>query len=276
MRVSIFFRRFGPLVFWHIHRYEASSPQGRRAGTFLADGWCGALVNLIGDLDYLSGTLGQPRWSRASNSCALCLCDKDGPFTWRNFQENAGWINRVWTPQAWRNWEGRSRCRLFEIHGLTACNVSCDWLHAKYLGSDLVAFGSILWLWAFVLGPGNETENMKIFDTFLKEFYREHRTSSRFTSFLSTRMFCNKKGIKLKGKGAQVKALGLPLLQFWQQKHNPNVALQCQILVYLKLNVQLETTLDNHKDDLFLGPSAAIWDCGAQKYYITACILFQD
>ena len=51
MRVSIFFRRFGPLVFWHIHRYEASSPQGRRAGTFLADGWCGALVNLIGDLD---------------------------------------------------------------------------------------------------------------------------------------------------------------------------------------------------------------------------------
>ena len=63
-----------------------------------------------------------------------------------------------------KNWEGRSRCRLFEIHGLTACNVSGDWLHAKYLGSDLVAFGSILWLRAFVLGPGNETENMKIFD----------------------------------------------------------------------------------------------------------------
>ena len=84
----------------------------------------------------------------------------------------------MWAPEAWRNWEGRSRCRLFEIHGLTACNVSGDWLHAKYLGSDLVAFGSILWLWAFVLGPGNETENMKIFDTFLKGFYRQHRTSS--------------------------------------------------------------------------------------------------
>ena len=246
------------MVFWHIHRYEAGSSQGRRAGTFLADGWCGALVNIIGDLDYFSGTLGLPRWSRASNSCALCLCEKDGPFTWKNSQENAGWINKVWTPEAWRNWEGRSRCRLFEVHGLTACNVSCDWLHAKYLGSDLVAFGSILWLWAFVLGPGNEAENMKIFDAFLKEFYRLHGTSSRFTSFLSTRMFCNKKGIKLKGKGAQVKALGLPLLQFWQEKHNPNVALQCQILVYPKLNVQLETTLDYHKDDLFLGPSAAI------------------
>ena len=178
----------------------------------------------------MANTLLLPRWSKANNCCALCLCTKRGECTWKNFQsENAPWTSKIWTPAAWSAWPERRKCRLFEIKGLTAANVACDWMHAKYLGTDLVAFGSVLYLWVFQIGLGSQMDNLRAFDDFLKGFYRENRTASRFAAILSTRMFLNKKGVKLKGKAAQVKCLGLPLLMFWQQVCNQEIEIHRQI-----------------------------------------------
>jgi len=126
-------------------------------------------------------------------------------------------------------------------------------MHSKYLGSDLSAFGGALYLWTFHVGPGTEQENLRTFDTFLKNFYRTNKTTSRYSSMLSSRMFLNKKGVKLKGKAAQVKALGLPLLLFWEQNYNTEIEIRKKILLYLKLNVKCEKILECHKGDMFLG-----------------------
>ena len=104
----------------------------------------------------------------------------------------------------------------------------------------------------------SEQENLRAFDNFLKDFYRSNKTTSRYSSMLSSRMFLNKKGVKLKGKAAQVKALGLPLLLFWEQFSNPEIEIHQQILVYLKLNVKCEKILECHKGDMFLG-HLAFW-----------------
>ena len=123
-------------------RYSPQSALGQKAGRQLAGGYKAVVVNILGDLDYLAGTLNLPRWSRAVDCCALCLCSKEGEKTWKNFNRSAPWVASIWSPSTWREWNHRSRCKIFDIHGLSAV----DWMHAKYLGSDLCAFGSVLYL----------------------------------------------------------------------------------------------------------------------------------
>ena len=84
-------------------------------------------------------------------------------------------------------------------------NVSCDWTHAKYLGSDLCAFGAVLYLWTFHVGPGNEQDNLRTFDAFLKNFYRTQRPQAGIAQCclqecFRTRRVSNSRGKLLKSK----------------------------------------------------------------------------
>ena len=231
-------------------RFPSTSLAGRRANTWLANGYLGVLTGILGDLDYMTQTLKLPRWSRNENSCALCLCSSQGPFSWKVFKPDAPWVNRCWTPSTWSAWEGRSNCGLFEIRHLTAVNVQCDYMHAKYLGTDLVAFASVLYLAIFVAGTQSPAKNLADFQKHLKSYYREHNTASRFSAFNSCKYFMNKKGMKLKGKAAQVKAFGQPLLEFWQKVYNPSISIHKLVLVYLKLNVKCEELMDANRDEI--------------------------
>ena len=68
-------------------RYSPQSALGQKAGRQLAGGYKAVVVNILGDLDYLAGTLNLPRWSRAVDCCALCLCSKEGEKTWEKLQQ---------------------------------------------------------------------------------------------------------------------------------------------------------------------------------------------
>ena len=117
-------------------RYPRGSLHARRAGKPLAGKWVACITGLLGDLDYLSLFLRLPRWSSATSPCALCKCRKRGNTTWRNWQQNAGWIATCWKPTEWRLFTERSTSRIFDCSGLTAVLVATDWMHAKYLGAD--------------------------------------------------------------------------------------------------------------------------------------------
>ena len=238
-------------------RFPSSSLAGKRTNTWLANGYIGVLTGILGDLDYMCQTLQLPRWSRNINSCALCLCDAQGPYSWKVFKPDAPWVSKCWTPSTWSAWEGRSKCGLFEIRHLTAVNVQCDYMHAKYLGTDLVAFASVLWLAIFVAGSQSPAKNLADFQKHLKSYYQEHNTASRFSAFNSYKYFMNKKGMKLKGKAAQVKAFGQPLLEFWQKVYNPSVSIHKLVLVYMKLNVKCEELMDANRDEIHFSN----WTC---------------
>ena len=96
-------------------RFPSSSLAGKRANTWLANGYFGVLTGILGDLDYMCQTLELPRWSRNVNSCALCLCDAQGPFSWKVFKPDAPWVSRCWKPSTWSGWEGKSTCGLFKF-----------------------------------------------------------------------------------------------------------------------------------------------------------------
>ena len=234
-------------------RYKKNSLAGRRANTWLANGFRAVITGVLGDLDYLAGTLQLPRWSKAHNSCCLCLCSSSGENSWKIFKEDAPWIQKIWTPSTWEAWVDKSPCKLFaHTKHLTACSVQSDWMHAKYLGVDMVTFASILWLCMYVVGPDSPNENLQAFERHLKEFYKNNRVDSRYSHFNTFRFFQNQKGLKLKGKAAQIKEFGRPLLSFWEKLHNEELRVHKLILVYLKLNVKLENILDDNKKEIYL------------------------
>ena len=61
---------------------------------------------------------------------------------------------------------------------------------------------------------------------------------------------------KLRGKASEVRHLAKPLSALWAHFMNKNVETHRQIDLYLRLNIQFENILDDHKDDYAL-PLAA-------------------
>ena len=55
---------------------------------------------------------------------------------------------------------------------------------------------------------------------------------------------------KLRGKAAEVKYLCRPLWYVWQKYHNPKLQVHKQILLYLKVNVEVEEMLITHREDI--------------------------
>lgn len=168
-------------------------------------------MNIFQDLDYLASTLGLPRWSRAVDCCAkegenleklqqLCplVCFHLAPFFLQRVepQEQMQDLRHSWT-----------KCNERKLR-LDACKIFGKWplcLRCSALSMDL-SCGT--WQWA---GQPSHIWCLP------QELLQDSKTTSRYSSMLSSRMFLNKKGVKLKGKAAQVKALGLPLLLFWEK-----------------------------------------------------------
>ena len=240
-------------------RYHARSVEGRRALHHLADGYRGILWSVIGDLDYMAKTLLLPRSTLASGPCALCKCTGSGATTWMDFRPTATWRTLLWTAHDWRNWPGRSQSPLFQDEGFSPFLISLDWMHCKYLGHDQHTFGSILSLLVRHVMAGNPQENLKQVWNEIQKFYKENNTPVRFRYLNRLSMFERKSPQypKLRGKAAEVKHLAGALEHCWKKIYNPNLQVNRQIALYLKLNLELEDLLTVNRDELALPPDDA-------------------
>ena len=217
------------------------------------------LFSLIGDLDYFAGVLNLPHFGSATNPCPLCRATGSGPTTWANFREDAPWRATIWTPAAWRAWNGRSKSPLFRLPGTSCHTVSLDYLHTKYLGTDQWLYGSILYLLTHVILGGSPINNLKTVWAKIERFYKESRTpaSRRFRSLGKLSMFVRKTGYpKLRGKGYELKNFGRALLCAWEHFMKPHIIIHQQILLMLKMNVRMEDLLSKNKL-LWVLPAAA-------------------
>ena len=115
------------------HRYPPTSVEGRKAGTQLAQGWYGCLLQLAGDLDYYAKYLSTPRWSSHSKCCSQCRATFEGHLSWLDNRPNSGWQNALLTPASWRS-HFDSPCPLFQLPGLSALSITMDWMHCFFLG----------------------------------------------------------------------------------------------------------------------------------------------
>ena len=153
-------------------KFPSSSAAGKRAGTWLAEGYAGILWTLVGGLEYLTQYLKLPHYCSKSSPCAPCRCKGDySDASWRDCRPTAAWVGMQWSPEAWQD---RSSCDLFNLlPGLTAVATAYDFMHSKYLGTDMVFLAGCFWLLCYRMLEGSPLDNLKVCWEKLAQVYKE-------------------------------------------------------------------------------------------------------
>ena len=160
----------------------------------------------------------------------------------------------------WHAWGEKSKCSLLQLPGASCYTIAYDYMHVKYLGTDMYQFGSVLALLVRFVLPGSPDENLKTCWTWLKAFFKQHRTPNPYRYLNRLSVFLRNKGKfpKLRGKAAEVKSLGPGLLSLWENKMNEHLAVHRKVCIMLKANCHLEEILAEHKDEWALPAGPAI------------------
>ena len=138
-----------PYSHWDGVAYGKGTPEGKLAGTWLADGWFGALWCIIGDLDYFHAQLNL-RHHGSSAPCSFCPADST-TMPWSEFRPGrATWMRGVYTATAFKT-KYPDCHRIFSLPGVSINTVWPDYMHCKYMGVDQYFLGSVLVLMTFTL-----------------------------------------------------------------------------------------------------------------------------
>ena len=206
-----------------------------------------------------------PNFNNSTMPCCLCKASLTGPMSWSNFKATAPWRTTMWSRASWNAWTERSKHALFGVAGSWVGVIHLDYMHCKYLGTDMVQFGSILALLVLFVMPDTPEINLASCWRFIKEWYRVHQTQMRYRSLTRLTMFLRKKaGPKLRGKAGEIRHFGEPLLALCKKRANKDDILHKKITLLLKFNVAMEAHITQHKDD------TAFPDAAAQQFQ-SAC-----
>lgn len=233
-------------TFWAEGTWQAS-----KALQPLAKGYRGLLFALCGDLDYFASLLCTPHYNTKKGPCALCRCDEDGYLTWCNYRTDAPWIISQWTKEDWFAWPQRSSCPIFSIQGGSCHYIAYDYMHCKYLGSDQYQFGSVLKVLTHYQMAQSPEQNLRQLWKDIQDYYRLHQVGARFRYLTKVSMYVRATGApKLRGKAAEIKHFIEPLIHVWEKYRNPALLLRQQVSLMLRLNLRMETILEENKDQL--------------------------
>ena len=203
--------------------------------------------------------LGLPNFSNANMPCALCRTSLTGSNSWSNFRKDAPWRGQQWSFSGWKRWPSRCSNPLFTLPGVSAFSISLDYMHSKYLGTDQYVFGSILALLTCSgMMPATPDRNVDTLHKFIQRWYRDHNTPVRYRYLNRLSMFLRQSGCpKLRGKAAELRYFGKPLLAAWERYMNRHISIHIDIQLLLKMNVFMEDLLSEHRDDICFPPDQA-------------------
>ena len=237
--------------------FPPGSPEAQRAGQKLADGLFLVIWSLKADLDHLAKAYGLPHYGSLF-PCCLCpaTADQSAPqdMWYNNFKHNARWKTKVYTCRDFQKLFP-DPFYIFQLGYLTAVNVDPDELHIMHLGTSMYFLGSVLWIICFEHLGGSPDDNMNTIWGDIAKMYREIKTPCQFTN-LTVNSFCDKTKPsdhypKLKGKGAEVKDLVLPLSKIWSLRKN-NSKQRNLIDKAFKALVGIQKILHDHADKAVL------------------------
>ena len=137
------------------------------------------------------------------------------------------------------------------VPGLTAVNTAYDYMHSKFLGVDMVTFGSVFFLLCFHILPQSPKQNLQECWKFILKFYKEHKIVERYRGMSKLTLFMKKKGgPKLKGRASQVQNVAAPLQALWAKHMNPHVETHRKIATLLKVNVAMDKLMKANQHSL--------------------------
>lgn len=231
---------------WTGSMYHHSTPEGRKAGTPLAGGYFGVLLQLSGDLDYFHKWLGLPQSTTHSKPCALCKAQYSGTNSWLDNRPGSPWQNTILTAANWQSW-WTTDCSLFKLPGMTSMSIALDLMHNFYLGWLQYFFGSVFWLLCFECLDLAPLSNLHTIWNFIKEVQQGDNSRRKYRHRLDKlSMFVKKTGFpKLKGRASDIRGLDKALLSCWQQFMIPENMQHKQVEAFLKLLLEVNDTLND-------------------------------
>ena len=261
-------------------RYPPSSPEGKRAGMPLANGFFGCLVQLCGDLEYYASYLSIPRWSQHSRPCSQCRCTYQGPMTWLDCRQNTQWQFSHLTPLDWRS-HFDPPCFLFQLPGMSALSISMDYMHCMFLGWLQYLYGSIISILVFdCIGGTDYLQNLLWVGDYIKSFQKANNVKHRYNRKLDKLSMFQKdnKYPKLRGKAIEISALAQRLWVLWQDKMDSSNVQHRMIQILLQRNSQISDILEEfHPRFGFLAvpmpQCEELYSKGTQMAHIHSCLM---
>lgn len=124
-------------------------------------------------------------------------------------------------------------------------------MHCKYLGSDQYQFGSVLKVLTHYQMAQSPEQNLRQLWKDIQDYCRLHQVGARFRYLTKVSMYVRATGApKLRGKAAEIKRFIEPLIHVWEKYRNPALLLRQQVSLMLRLNLRMETILEENKDQL--------------------------
>lgn len=231
---------------WRGVPYPRQSPEGQRAGSWLAGGYRGALVQVAGDCDFFSKWLQTPQVTNHQKPCVLCKCSYRGPCSWLDNRPNSLWQRSMVSPSNYRrHWS--PQIALYKLPGFSSLALAMDWMHCMYLGWLQHVYGSILHLLVFFILPNSPLDNLLAIGDFIKQFQRSNNVKNRYRMRLDKlTMVQPKKGYpKLRGRAADISGLYSTMVERWNTHMDTADERHRQIRLFLKLNSKLVDILDS-------------------------------
>ena len=220
---------------------------------YLADGYYGIPLALIGDLDYFYKWLELENHSSTTAPCMCCAANLT-TFNWRDCRTVAAWIGSTYTHATWVA-AHPNRLSLFFLSFITIYCLCPDYMHCKYLGCDQYLMGSILWyMCQKLMEDPDPSVNMARIMVLLKRQFRQRDVSS--FGIITINMFSNKDSKKLRGRASEIRHLGCSLLAVFKAEHTAAAARGplptdeqelCRLIkATLKLNTKLDEIIDEN------------------------------
>ena len=136
----------------------------------------------------------------ANRPCFWCPCDSNPiGMMWSGFDPDTSvWMQNVYSSAAFRVAHVNNLHPLFRLPGFSIRNIWPDYMHCKYMGTDVYSIGSVLLILCFMTDiPGCYTYQdrvRRVWELCL-ECYRDNRVDAknRFSN-LNARMFTNISG----------------------------------------------------------------------------------
>ena len=166
--------------------WPLGSAEAELAGKPLADGMCGVIWLLKGDLDHFT-----KKYFMASY-ISNCPCpwfpanqgDGDGMKS-TNFNADAEWRIATYNNENFKA-SLTTMHPLFQSVYLSCLNVEPDELHILHLGTTQYLLGSILWLLTYKLGSNSPIVNQENVWAVVTDYYRRERPLCQLTSLIDT------------------------------------------------------------------------------------------
>ena len=228
------------------HPYRAGTEEYKLATTvyWLAQGFCGIVWGLQGDLDWFHKGMRLENHSRNENPCCCCPAGMADP-SWRDFRDCAAWCLLVYTAERWREVHPNP----LPIFGIliNGETILIDYMHVKYLGVDQYLFGSVLSMLVFHIMPGNPQQNMSTVFSFLQAFWQHHRTGGAFR-LITINMFSRAATSqpKLRGRAGEIRRLAKALTACFKHYMDPEDELHKNVRSCLNTNCKLDDILDDN------------------------------